>query len=431
MPGKRKIRISAIQEALRSSLWFIPALCVISVVALALATIEVDHRAGPQGHVAFAFSGGPASAQIILSTIASSMITFTGLVFSITMVVLQLASGQFSPRVLRTFLRDRISQFSLGTFVATFTYALVVLRSIRLVTATSTGYVPGLSITVAFALVLFSLGVFVSYIHHIAQSIRVVSIIESVADEARRLIDELYPANPDPSPPPGSAAELADPRVIRAPRAGVVLDMDASGLVEVARQHGAVLALVAAVGDFVPEGAPLFHVFGGDGTLADEEATRRIRMGIERTMQQDLAFGFRQLVDIAERALSPSVNDPTTAVQAIDRIHDLLRRLATRPFPSGLLCDREGRLRLTFPTATWEGYVELGVQEIRQYGSRSMQVARRLRAMLDDLLTIAMQPRAMALRTQLGLLDAMVQREFRDPADRLLAGEPDQQGMGA
>ncbi len=430
MSRKKRIRILPIQEALRSSLWFIPALCELAVVVLAVVTIEVDRQAGPQGHVVFAFSGGPQSAQIILSTIAASMITFTGLVFSIIIVVLQLASGQFSPRVLRTFLRDRTSQFALGVFVATFTYALVVLRSIRLLTLTSAPFVPGLSISVAFALVLFSLGVFVNYIHHIAQSIRVVSIIESVANETRRLIDELYPRNVDPSRTLELPHGIGQPRMIGAPRAGVVLDMDKMELVHVASENDAVLELIPAVGDFVPKGAPLIHVWDGDQLLPDEEATALIDLGIERTMQQDVAFGLRQIVDIAERALSPAVNDPTTAVQAVDRIHDLLRQLVARPFPPGSLGDRDGHVRLTFPTATWEGYVELGVQEIRQYGSGSLQVARRLRAMLEDLLTVAPEPRKVALRAQLDELDAAVRRGFRDPADQALAREGDEQGIG-
>ena len=430
MTRKKHIRILPIQEALRSSLWFIPALCEFAVVVLAVATTEVDRHAGPQGHVVFAFSGGPQSAQIILSTIAASMITFTGLVFSIIIVVLQLASGQFSPRVLRTFLRDRTSQFALGVFVATFTYALVVLRSIRLTTPTSAPFVPGLSISVAFALVLFSLGVFVNYIHHIAQSIRVVSIIDSVANETRRLINELYPRNVDPSTSMELPHGIGQPRMIGAPRAGVVLDMDKMGLVQVASNNDAVIELIPAVGDFVPKGAPLILVWDGDQLLPDEEATALIDLGIERTMQQDVAFGLRQIVDIAERALSPAVNDPTTAVQAVDRIHDLLRQLADRPFPPGSLGDREGHVRLTFPTATWEGYVELGVQEIRQYGSGSLQVARRLRAMLEDLLTVAPEPRRAALRTQLAELDAAVRRGFRDPADQALAREADEQGIG-
>lgn len=426
LPNLDDIRTLRWRERLRAGFWVVPAVFVLGALALSTVTIWLDEHWIDE--VPGGFSGGPDNARDVLSTISSSMITFTALVFSITIVVLQLTSSQFSPRVLRTFLRDRSTQVSLGVFVATFTYSLLVLRAVR---SDEDAFVPSLSVALAFAFVLVSLAVFVHYIHHIARAIQVSSIIASVAAETRATIDRMHPdgaahigaARPD-RPPTRTIASPHEP--------GVVLGYDDDGLIALARQARCALVLIPAVGDFVPEGAPLFHVHGdADGRLDDGAVAACVALGRERTMNQDVAFGFRQLVDIAERALSPAINDPTTAVQCLDHLHDFLRRLVVREFPTGCYLDPDGELRLAVPAARWDDYVSLAFDEVRQYGHSSVQVARRLRATVDDLLTIAPLERRRALEREQRLLQLSVARSFPDLEDQQTAEHPDTQGLGS
>jgi uncharacterized membrane protein len=411
-------------------LWFLPIVFVVGAACLAAATIAVDQRwdAAPAW---LAFNGGPDSAQRILTTIITSMMTFTGLVFSITIVALQLASSQFSPRVLRAFLRDRGSQTALGVFIATFVFALSVLVRVR----TGSGdevFVPRVSVSVAIVLVMVSLVTFVYYVNHIAQSIRVVNIIEAVAAESREVIDHIYPAGGEVGAPSAEPPTLSGVReLIRLPRrGGVVTGLDVAGLVEIARRHDCVLRLVPDMGDYVAEGAVVIEVRGGTGQVSSHEVLRQVSFAPERSMRQDPAYGLRQLVDIAEKALSPTLNDPTTAVQALDRIHDLLGRVLSRAQPSGVYCDAEGEIRFVRKVVSWSGLVTLAFEEVRGYGATSIQVHRRLRASLEDLLEIAPPDRCEPLRRQLRLQRQSAIRNFPEPEARELAAEGDESGLG-
>ena len=407
-----------LRESLRSSLWFIPSVCVIGAVLLALVLVRVD-RSGFDAD--FLFSGGADGARNFLSTISSSMITFTGLVFSITIVVLQLASQQYSPRVLRTFLRDRHSQFALGIFTATFTYSLVVLREIK------PDFVPNLAVTAAFLFVLGSLFLFVNYIHHITQSIRVGNITHAIGAETRAAIEDIYDhahVEAARSIPSDIAATIVPAR-----SRGVLQGLDRDKMVQVASKWGSIVEIIPAIGDFVPEGSPLLRIYGGSIGERDE-LFEALNLGRERTMRQDPAFGFRQLADIAEKSLSPAVNDPTTAVQCLDEMHDLLRRLADRPFPSGQRADQTGELRLLYPVTSWDAYIHLAFDEIRYYGKDSLQIHRRVRSILLDLLEVAPRDRHAPLETQLKLLDAAAERNIPDDEDRATARLADEQGLG-
>jgi uncharacterized membrane protein len=419
-----------VRENLKSSLWFVPVLCVLAGVALSFGTIALDRAAGGSV-VPQSLSGDADAALAILTTVAASMVTLTGLVLTITMVVVQLAMGQFTPRVLRTILRDRPSQMAIGVFVATFAHAMLVMREVKAPSEGEDGNVPGLAIVVAYVLIVVSIIVLVSYVHHIGQSLRVASIIDSVGKEARELVDELYPLDPAHSEVTEKALPDGEPQqVIRAPRQGVVYRADHDELVDRAREAGAVFVLLPRIGDFVPEGAPVLELYGADA-VEPARVVRSLAFGKERTLHQDLAYGLRMLVDVAQRSVSPVMADPTTAVQAIDRLHDLLRQLAERPFPSGCHYDEDGELRLVTPMLSWEGYVHLAVDELRHYGRESMQVARRLRAMLLDLLSVAPPERRQPLERQLRLLDSMAREMFDDADERRAAEEPDQQGIGS
>ena len=396
-------RLAALRASLRTGFWALPTLCVLVAVVLALGLVRLD-RALNEGLGRFTFGAGPDGAREVLSAITSSMITFTGLVFSITIVVLQLTSSQFSPRVLRTFLRDRVTQFALGVFVATFVYAVLVLRTVS--SLDDDRFVPSVATTVGLGLLLLSVGMFVTYIHHVATAIQVSSIIRSIGDETRAAVDRRFP--------PGGQEPARDPvapplgpvtGVVPSSGLGVVVRLDEQALVEAAAQAGVLLRSQLHLGDFVPQGAPLLHVHDPHGRGLERLDLARIQaavhLGRDRSMEQDAAFGFRQLVDIAEKALSPGINDPTTAVQALDELHDLLRRLATRGLRDGVLTDDAGVTRLVVPPDRFADYLALALDEVQRYGEQSLQVQHRVQDLLHDVEAAALPQHRDAVRARL------------------------------
>jgi uncharacterized membrane protein len=383
----------------RRSLWLIPFACALVGIGLSFATVAID-RAFPDELVARSLTGDPNAALMILATIAASMVSLTALVLTITSVVVQLAMGQFSPRSVRPFLQDRPSQLAIGMFVGTFAHAMLAMREVR--SFTGQGSVPGVTIVVSFTLVIIDIVVLVAYVHHIANSLKVDSIIESVGSETRRTLDRLYPESERASPQASSSRAA-----IRADRAGTVFHVDHAALVELASKADVVLEMPARIGTFVPEGAPLFLYEQGAGQLDEDAVLRAVAIGPERTMDQDGAFGIQTLVDIAERALSESFNDQTTAAQVIDRLHDLLRRLATCRLASGRFVDTDGVLRLSVPELTWDDYVRLAFDDLRLAADGSPSVLHRLREALEDLLDIAPAERREPLEARLrGLPEA-------------------------
>ena len=410
--------ISARSSRVWSSLWFIPVLCVLAGVLVSIGTIAVDRVTGFE-LIPRWLTGGPDAAMGILTTIAVSMVSLATLVLTITMVVVQLAMGQFSPRIVQTFLRDKPSQLAIGLFVATFAYTMLAMREVQF---DGDGQVPGIAIAVGYVLVLTSIAMLVMYVHHIGQSLRVSALIELVGNDTRRLLEQVYPE-----------VRAADPdeHEIVAPRSGVLIAVDRRRLVDIATSADCTMHVVPAVGGFVPAGAPLIRIEGDPHHLDRKGALAALHSGLERTLDEDVAYGFRMLVDMGERSLSESAFlDPTTAVQCIDRLHDGLRQLANRVLPDGRLHDANGHLRLTVPAMSWDAYVHLAFDEIRLAGAHSPQVSRRLVAALDDLLEVAPVERRPVLADQLRLLTAAVRDGDRDVADREMAIQPDGQGIG-
>ena len=378
------MRLRKLLIHLKSSLWFIPVLCVLAGAALSFATIAVDRYFDYQA-VPTSVVGGPDAAAYILSTVAASMVSLTALVLTITMVVVQLAMGQFSPRIVQRILRDKPSQLAIGLFVATFVHAILALREVT-INGDSTGNVPGVAVVTAFILVLVSIAVLVIYVHHIGQALRVSALIELVGDETRTLLDRRYPDK-------GPALDLGTERC-----SGCMRD-------RVGRDHGD--RLRAACRGRTTRGLPPRARSGprrvrarGRPPLPSPRSVRcrgrgsiargALIVSLEPTLDEDVAYGVRLLVDIAERSLADSpFQDPTTAVQAIDRLHDILRQLARRPFPDGRHRDEAGQVRLTVRTMSWEAYVHLAFNEIRLAGAGSPQVARRLKAALTDLKSVS------------------------------------------
>lgn len=392
-------KLTSLKHRIGTSLWLAPTAGVVAAFAGAWALQRIDEVLGQDRTAWFLFGGDAESARELLSLIASSMITLTALVFSITVLALQLASGQFSPRVIRNFLRDPATKLAMATFVGTFVYAIMLLTTVRV----SPGeFVPALGVMVAVALVLASVAVFINYINRITQSVRAITVLTQVAAETRASIDEMYPGGvfEEPVAEPFVPERAADLVVDHAGAPGVVTTVDEGLLMELAVEADVVIALVPRIGDFVPGGAPLFRVWG-----AGHPEGKRLRGAVaiekERTPDRDPAFGFRQLVDVAIRALSPGVNDPTTATQSLDHLHDLVRRLTRRRFPSEARADEHGSLRLVLPRLDYEGYVRLAFEEIREYGSESVQVMRRLRDVLTDCISIAPDGRREVLHAEL------------------------------
>ena len=385
---------------LGGSLWFVPVLCVLAGAAISFGTIALD-RWFDYSAVPSSVVGDPNAARSILSTVAVSMVSLTTLVLTITMVVVQLAMGQFSPRIVQRILRDKPSQFAIGLFVATFVHAILTLRE---VSSNGGGHVPGIAIVTAYLLVLASIVVLVIYVQHIGQALRVSALIELVGHDTRGLVDQLYPDT-------GTRAPDSDETVLRARQSGVVTAIGYEKLVAEAHRSRCVVELVPALGDFVPANAPLFLVHGNWSRLDEDELHRALVFKLEPTLDHDVRYGLRMLVDIAERSLSESpFQDPTTAVQAIDRIHDILRQLARRPFPDGIYRDESGDVRVVVPAPTWDDYVLLATEEITLAGAGSPSVARRIEAALIDLHSVVLPERKPIVDRRLEALAASVSK---------------------
>lgn len=406
----------------RSSLWFVPVLCVGAGVALSFVTVWIDEQSG-YALVPQSFTGGPDAALAVLGAVATSMVSLAALVLTITMVVVQLAMGQFSPRIVQPILKDRPSQFAIGIFVGTFAFAMLAMRQVLIGSSGNSGQVPGLTVIVAYLLVVVSIAVLVVYVHHIGRSLRVSALIELVGSDTRSLLDDVYPDD-------GTAERNDRPGdCIMSPRSGVLVHVDYDRLVEAACDADCRIEVVPALGEFVAAGAPLLQV-DGDRSRLPAGIDRTLQLALERTLDQDVAYGFRMLVDIAERSLAESPYlDPTTAVQAIDRLHDSLRHLSRRRLPDGVHRDRDGRPRLIVPVMTWDAYVHLAFDEIRQVGAGSPQVARRLRSAFEDLLSYAPPERRAVVRDQLRLLELAIQEQVPDH-EQFAYLVADRQGIG-
>ena len=423
--------MSPLREHLRESFWFAPLVTCLLAAALAgltawLDELSVSATVEQTGSAAelMRFTG---AAKSVVSTVSSAMLTFIGVVFSISLVALQMAASQFSPRVLRLYVRSRLTKATFSVCLATFLFALLVQLSYDDSTdpATVTS-VPVFSGLVAVLLVVLSLGLFVLYVQSMMRLLRVQYVIDRVANESVAVISlfRLLPPDREPAAVPENLLTL-----LHEGRSGVLRDVNIRRLVRLARKHDVVLHLVPRIGDFITPGTPIVRVAGGAPPRPWRIASA-LNVGVDRTMHQDLSFGFRQLVDIAIRALSPAVNDPTTAVQAVDRIHQLLGLLVHESFGDVRFRDKGGAVRLGEPVPDWECVVDLAFTEIRICGAGQPQVTRRLAAMLDDLLRITPEGRRPQLLAQRSLLERAVAAQVTDPENLAFALLADRQGIG-
>jgi len=398
-----KIRFSAVLDRIRSSYWFVPAGMSLLAVVLSMLMLYLDRRFADRvpSDAWWLYGGGDEGARVVLSAIATAMISVTSVVFSITIVALTLAAGQFGSRVLRNFMRDRGNQITLGTFIATFVYAMLVLRTVRGVHDAE--FVPPMAMSVGILLVFLSVGVLIFFIHHVASSIQADSVVRSIAVETEDTIDRLFP---DPIGKEGSGSDRpeagklgaaglptrfdADAQPVRAPRGDQLAIVDHEKLMDLAVEHDLVVRLRARPGDFVVQGGVIAHVWK-DGDL-DPEVLKEVRevfaFGRSRSLQQDAEFGILQLVEVAVRALSTGINDPFTAMNCVDRISSLLCRLSGRAFPEAERFDDDGRLRIVLDTSSFTGFVDSAFNQIRQNAGDSVAVLIR---MLEGLETIGTQ----------------------------------------
>ena len=378
----------ALAELLRGALWPVPFLGVLVAIGLGVLLPAVDGRlAEASGDpLTFVFGGGAAAARDLLAAIAGSLISVTGLTFSLTVIALQLSSSQYSPRLLQTFVTDRVVQLTLAQLVLTFVYALTVLRTVRTESATEddSAFVPRLSITFAYLLTLGSVLALVFFLGHLAQALRVETMLRDVHDEASRTLDR---EQEHPSPEPSTDGPV---QLLIARSSGFLVGVDERAAAEAARRAGAVVRLRARVGDAVVAGTPLGHVWrlGAPGpvdaeTLAEELDTA-VRLRFERTASGDVAYSLRKITDIAVRALSPGVNDPTTAVHALSHASALLGELAQRRVGVQRLTDDEGAVRVVLPPWELPALVQLAVEEPLQFADGQPAVLRRLAGLFRE-----------------------------------------------
>lgn len=379
-----------VMDTFRTQLWPLPVLAVLLAVVAGIVLPAVDASVDdtlPPEVAGWLFGGGPEAARSVLQTIAGSLITVTSLTFSLTVVTLQLASSQFSPRLLRTFARDRLVHAVLALFLAAFAFALTVLRSVRTGTGESGSFVPDISVTVAYALALVSVLGLVAFLAHIAREIRVETIMSRVAAETTATIDRVFPAD---------AADLPEPAVrepsasLRSGSSGFITMLDEKSLLDAAAEADAVLRIERGPGSFVVEGVPYAVAWRAGQVTADGLEQLRgsvdaaVTIGSERTNVQDVGFGFRQLVDVAVRALSPGVNDPTTAEHALGHLSVLLCRLVTRSAGPRVLADPDGQPRVVLAFPRFEELLDLALSQIRLYGVSDPRVAGKILQLLKD-----------------------------------------------
>ena len=408
---------------IRSSLWIVPFIALLLYVVI----IRVVYAMDALITWVPLFPWGIAGTQAMLQLIITLTLTFIVFTFGSLLVAIQIAGGQLSPRIIATtLLSDNAIRFTVGLFTFTLLFAAGVLARLETTVPHGVGGIAGL-------LGFSSLAAFLYLIDYAARLLRPVSIIWRVGEGGRAVIESVYPASAEISSPPGNL-----PRKRPAPartilhhgRSAIVLAVNLKALVAVAQKANAVVEFVPRVGDFVATDDPLFRLYGNAGAIDDRRLRGLVAFGPERTMEQDSTFAFRIIVDIAIKALSKAINDPTTAVLAIDQLQRLLRVVGGRHLYDEEIGDGAGEIRVIFRTPNWEDFVQLTFSEIRLYGAENFQIARRLRAMLLNLLQTLPEHHRAALRNELELLDRALEKVYSLPEDLSLARVPDLQGLG-
>jgi uncharacterized membrane protein len=414
-------RLRAAIAYIRSALWFVPFIAIILELILARLLHGVDARLG------WTLLGlGPTGARAILDATVTMTLSFLVFTFGSLLVAIQIAGGQLTPRIIATMLlRDNVVRYTVGLFVFSIMFAISALN--RLETN-----VHQLVVLLTGCLAVMSMASFLYLIDYAARLLRPISILTRVAEAGFAVVEQQYPQPSRASDTVTAPVKLGPPaRIVSHSGASqVLLTIELNELIATAQVADGVVELIPSIGDFVGRDEPLFALYGGVAAAADDALRDRLRFGAERTMEQDPTFAFRIVVDIALKALSPAINDPTTAVLAIDQLHRLLRIVGTRHLNNDQVLDDSGHMRVIFRTPNWQDFVNLAFSEIRRYGANNFQVARRLRAMIENLTRTLPAHRHPALKQQLVLLDREIETQYRLPEDLVLARGSDSQGLG-
>ncbi|HKP11783.1 MAG TPA: DUF2254 domain-containing protein [Blastocatellia bacterium] len=405
----------------RNSIVVLPVLGIVA----ALVTVWLLHAF--EKEMGWESSMAPDAVRLVIGTLAAAMLTFIVFLSSALLLAVQLASGQLTPRIIAFVFRDPVTKFSLTIFVYTFTLSVAVLARIE-------SAAPPLTSRLAVWGCVASLCVFFYLIDHVGKALRPSGVLKFIGAKGREVIEGVYPRRLAEFPEtPREIMDFRDKKsalTINSFKGGVVLAFDMQGLGALAMRANCLIEMVPQVGDFVAADSPIFRVYQDDNIVSAVPLCQCVALGQERTVEQDPALAFRIAVDIACKALSPAINDPTTAVLALDQLHHLLAQVGNRHLDEGVIRDERGRARFAYRTPDWEDFVQLAVTEIRHYGGQSIQVVRRLRAMLENLIETLPEERARPLRQELSVLQRTVERHFFEPEDRALAAASDSQGVG-
>jgi uncharacterized membrane protein len=407
---------------LRSALWIIPFLSIVLVLVLAPLLRVLD------AWLSWRLSGlSVAGAQALYQTTITLTLSFVVFTFGSLLVAIQVAGGQLTPRIIATtLLRDNVVRYSVGLFVFTLVFAIMALNRLD---KTVYDIVSLLTALLAIA----CMATFLFLIDYAARLLRPVSILARVGNEGASVIRAVYPEPASAAPEVEMAFVPPQGRrrsVLHSGAAGVILAVDLDTLVSDARRADGIVELVPQVGDFVSTGEPLFELHGGAVSIANHRLQSRVAFGPERTLEQDPLFAFRIIADVGLKALSPAINDPTTGVLALDQLNRLLRLVGRRRLRSDTVADREGTPRIIYRTPNWEDFVSVACTEIRACGASNVQIARRMRAMLDNLEATLPARRHAALEAERRRLDLAIASLYALAEDRELASIPDRQGLG-
>jgi len=423
-------RLRQIWHYLWASLWFLPSVLVLAAVLLAVILVDLGTRLDSEALQAWPrlFGAGAAGSRAMLQVIATSMITVAGVVFSITIAALAQASSQYSSRVLRKFMSDRTNQLVLGVFVSIFVYCLVVLRTIR--GGDEGAFVPSLAVLGGIILAFVGIGFLIYFIHHIATSVQAAYIIAGVAGETRHAVDHLFPERLGEEPaedvvePVPALLEDRTAFPVPARHTGYIQSVDIDALLAFARERQLVVRMEQGIGDFAIEDVTLVSLLprGSSKLMVDtatiEQLNAAYAVGRQRTIVQDAAFGIRQIVDVAVRALSPGINDTTTAVLCVDHLAAILVRLAQRHLESPYRYERT-ELRVIACGSTFADLLSGAFDEIRRNGAGHVTVSDRLIQALNHLTVVTTgRQRRQALLDQALALQEAIQRSICAPAER-------------
>jgi uncharacterized membrane protein len=405
--------------------WTIPILYAGAAVVAGLALPRVEHRWLP-----VIDSGlSPFAAVVIYSAIASGMMALTGVVFSLVFVMVQFSAIAYTPRLVLWIVRDRVLWHSLGVFTATFLYSLAAIAWLDRYHSNS---VPFFSGWLVILLLLASVVMLVALIGRISL-FQIRRMLTLTGDYGRSVIEEVYPplTVPIATITPEELQQYAQTQTLfHKGRPRAIQGLDEGALLTLSSAAGGMVEVISTPGDFVVEGSVLLRVCGTTRTLNEQALREAFEMGQERTFEQDPRYAIRLLVDIAIKALSSAVNDPTTAVQSLDQIEDLLRRLGSRRLEIGAIRDDKGNLRVVIPHPSWEDFLVLAFEEIRFYGATSVQVMRRMNALVSDLISALPQERHAPLQRYKQKLNATIASAFENADDRQQASIEDRQGLG-